>query len=1002
MKTSCRLRSVICLLVTIYVVSLIKVTRYDNVSKPRVDQHHHHHHQQQQSQHAQPDEIISLLSSSWTIQSRSGQHQEKKQQQQQQQQPFRSQRNPKGTKEILLSLSESTTTTPHRPRPHNSDIRITTSSLLEQTKIIEDHNKDSNNKTIRVPIDVINNNRIKLQTKMEERERYGNSNNNYTKSKMSSSTTTPLSTKIPLWKLSDYIPAWLRHYSAWHHVQRSDMSPWNVTVTSNPSSSSSLPSQSTERTVIKVMVVSYCCCCDLDNHHDHLDPMNCMDKLVKPLMLLPRLLLEAHKQNRVLLLNFTLIPGIRLNDFLAPPVGGIDWRVPHWLEVNNDDDDHPLAVSSATITLDDLFHNSDNCYHETHDNAPSPFLLNVVSPSLSGSRKEHKNATRPGRRKCEKEESTSENDFKWDETDDETTFHDVWRLLFTPSDVINKSFFDALKSHNGLNPPDYVSIDLRHPVQPPPTTTQRPSIQEVINCAVSLYPGDQFLIAANTTQGYLLAENYIKKNGLVNVFLRSNNNKKKKTSNKKEDLPRQKWTTEGFYGIFVDLYLLGGLSRCVVYQGKGSIGHLSSLISFDASCSVDLETYYGCNSSQTLVGSGSRKSFTVNRPAVQKVWFEKEKLEYGTDFSLPTRDKPSTPRSRLPPWLTDYLHWHNETKQHMDENNWRSTQYLILVCFADQPCGGFSDRLKPIPSILLAAKRSKRLLLICWERPGPLENWLVPPGDMSGVDWRVPDWMLRVLKTEFFPKRASIFAKSLDKAEVLLKGGTALPVVFIQIQSPTGGELYYRDQPESDSTYPHVFHEIFRRFFQPVPRIAQLMDAKMNDYKLIPGQYAAVHLRAMYGNRQHRDAQEMIDLSVLGINCASNLLPGRPIYFASDTGSAVDAAKDYASMHSLPVASLEFDTNPLHLDKDPDWKTRSPSEFDATFIDMLMLAQSRCVAYSNGGYGTFGSLLSHESDCSLRFFARRSPAKKCRWMSADHHSHDLAIPQAVNNSALLS
>jgi hypothetical protein len=92
--------------------------------------------------------------------------------------------------------------------------------------------------------------------------------------------------------------------------------------------------------------------------------------------------------------------------------------------------------------------------------------------------------------------------------------------------------------------------------------------------------------------------------------------------------------------------------------------------------------------------------------------------------------------------------------------------------------------------------------------------------------------------------------------------------------------------------------------------------------------------------------------------------------------------------------------NPIHLDKDPNWRNRSASEYDSTFVDLYMLAESRCVAFSNGGYGTFGSLLSYDSDCKMRFFKGKHKVKKCIWMSANRERHNLTVPNATTDIIL--
>jgi hypothetical protein len=348
--------------------------------------------------------------------------------------------------------------------------------------------------------------------------------------------------------------------------------------------------------------------------------------------------------------------------------------------------------------------------------------------------------------------------------------------------------------------------------------------------------------------------------------------------------------------------------------------------------------------------------------------------------------QPEAGRSKLPKWMTDYFEWHEDTKNSLTEANWNSTKYIIMSCFKTDPkCGGVTDRLKPLPVIVLHAALSKRLLLIQWRRPKHLENFFVPPE--GGVDWRLPGWLMRHIRHS-----SSWRSMQIHDMVTKLENHAEANVLWLRIQTPDGGEAYYGDHSKSESTYADVFHGLFRTFFTPVPRLAASIEEQMQSHGLVPGEYAAAHFRVMYGNRKWRDPLDTINVTVNGINCASNLLPGSPVYFAADVKFAVDVAIQYGKQNSLPVASLEFNESPSHFDKDDEWRQRNVSHYDDTFLDLIMLAESKCVAYSNGGYGMFGSLLSHNANCSDRFFMRRKITQYFKWEYADGSKKRLPLP----------
>ena len=371
------------------------------------------------------------------------------------------------------------------------------------------------------------------------------------------------------------------------------------------------------------------------------------------------------------------------------------------------------------------------------------------------------------------------------------------------------------------------------------------------------------------------------------------------------------------------------------------------------------------------------------------------------------KDDVPTYQAKLPKWMTEYFAWHREIKRNLNETNWNSTKYIMMICGKSQvACGGISDRLKPLPFVVLEAARYERLLLIRWQKPKPLENFLLPPE--GGVDWRAPTWLRQNLRKEWMRQMEArrlqlklspgllgdgIYHGIVD-TDVRLQKSPDDVVMRVTVQTPSSGEYFYGEHPFAKSTYQEVFHSLFRTFFTPAPRLASLIDSKMKEHNLVPGEYSATHLRAMYGNRKWRDPNETIALVVNGINCASTLFPGAPVYFAADIKFAVEVAREYGRQRSLSVGSLDFNDNPVHFDKDVDWYKHNASLYDDTFVDLYMLGQSRCVAYSNGGYGTFGSLLSYNASCRMQYFKARNVTHQiCPWTNPDGTSKMLPTPE---------
>ena len=565
-------------------------------------------------------------------------------------------------------------------------------------------------------------------------------------------------------------------------------------------------------------------------------------------------------------------------------------------------------------------------------------------------------------------------------------YHDVWRIFFTPSHPV-ASLIQEEFDRTGLVPGQYAAAHMRALYggidNKLDEQVARDWSTDAINCASQLRPGGPILFASDYTYSTQMALAYGEE---MNAKIVSRIHEKEplhldKTENLESIQPSD------FYDVFVDLYLMG-MGRCLTYN-RGGFGSLALLIGYDSSC-----FYYQKTSHQ---GIKVRCNWTepvtphVDPHSSGLLLFREPMHGSGTSAE---KDSLEPNVGAMPKWIHDYFEWHAQEIQNLSESNWESKKYLVMVCTGERSCGGISDRLKPLPFVLLLAHRSQRILMILWKKPAPLEEYLLPPP--GGLDWRCPEWLAPLL----LASGGRVGGATPDTAR-LVELNVDDRVLFTRIQAPTAGQDYYDAHPEAYSTYESVFHHLFKNFFTPSPRLAALIDTKMKEHDLAPAQYASAHLRAMYGNRKWRDPNETIALTVNGINCASRLFPGGPVYYAADIKFSVHVAQEYGRQRNLPVASLEFEDNPLHLDKDVHWKTREPSAYDETFVDLYMLGESQCVAYSNGGYGTFGQLLSYNSSCSIRHFKQRRILNKCNWVDKDGTSRELAPPEVVIPKELL-
>jgi hypothetical protein len=106
----------------------------------------------------------------------------------------------------------------------------------------------------------------------------------------------------------------------------------------------------------------------------------------------------------------------------------------------------------------------------------------------------------------------------------------------------------------------------------------------------------------------------------------------------------------------------------------------------------------------------------------------------------------------LPKWIIEYVQWHQEMRAKFpgDElfTNPDAPKLLVRTCLG--MCGGLHDRLGQLPWDIYLAMRLNRVLLIAWQRPRSLENFLLPPVQLVdnhndshnrtllAIDWRIP------------------------------------------------------------------------------------------------------------------------------------------------------------------------------------------------------------------------------------------------------------------------
>ena len=351
---------------------------------------------------------------------------------------------------------------------------------------------------------------------------------------------------------------------------------------------------------------------------------------------------------------------------------------------------------------------------------------------------------------------------------------------------------------------------------------------------------------------------------------------------------------------------------------------------------------------------------------------------------------------RLPKWVIEYIDWQQSQLSTMTKDNWNSGRYkfLILRCTkSERTCGGLSDRIKPVLYLIRIAYESKRIFQIRWDRPCRLEEFLMPT---QYFNWSVPDYeeqeLVKVSTTtrEYFlqqksNKATNVWGYNKESKELLADAKSDIMLLETKKQVDDGGQTFFKLLMNASGTndiqdYLPIYPGLFRALFQPSPGVARLLENQMNILGLIPGQYTVAHYRSFYAKTMDQVSNgELEKFASNAINCASNLQPGSPIFFASDSKYASDHVIKYAQTYNLPniysnkIIQDYYDSqnitinarkDPLHLEFASKGNKTWPVEaYYDIFVDILVLGNSRCISYGKGGYGVFANMLSFDPYC---------------------------------------
>ena len=291
--------------------------------------------------------------------------------------------------------------------------------------------------------------------------------------------------------------------------------------------------------------------------------------------------------------------------------------------------------------------------------------------------------------------------------------------------------------------------------------------------------------------------------------------------------------------------------------------------------------------------------------------------------------------------INKYLKWHREQRSKINNETWANYNYLILRCLQQDKgtCGGASDRLVMTPYLVLRAYQTKRLLFIKWEQPA-LEEFLLPP--KGGLDWRIPSILEEMMPFSQHPIIWIGELATLSPADSRLCVDMINPKLKFE-EIPRGR------QPE---TFDGIYRSIWDKIFVPTAPVQNLINMSMDQFGLTQGDYVAAHVRALFLEDQSNEPYEARN----AVDCAAQLLPAKPIFFASDSRKVTGFAIEYGTVRVGRIVANINDSNPLHLDRGTNFfapmdliSNRNASDFYSVFVDLFLLGNARCVTHGIGG-----------------------------------------------------
>jgi len=329
----------------------------------------------------------------------------------------------------------------------------------------------------------------------------------------------------------------------------------------------------------------------------------------------------------------------------------------------------------------------------------------------------------------------------------------------------------------------------------------------------------------------------------------------------------------------------------------------------------------------------------------------------------------------IPDWLKEYVAWHSEQRKKINDP---STKFLTVTCYKDHKCAGVSDRIRPMPYYVLLAFKLQRVLFVKWQK-FELEDFLVPPA--GGIDWRLPKELSIGENRNFEIERGHY--NIWDDDDEFVKNTKHLTIGWVPDVYSGFQKEYFSTKEDSNGCYSDVMDLLF----EPSTPVAAAITETMKKLDLVPKQYSTVHYRApdfvpypkdMGSLEKRTPDQSRKDEISNAISCAVHISHNKNIYFTSSDNDFVEYVLEESPFAKSPTVDIKGVTgyfryhsdNPTHSF---DWEASDPSVLYPVFVDLWIMKNSKCVAFTKLGFGRLGSRLNGD-DCSVNALGETCPS----------------------------